>query len=166
MPLTIPRFLQARDLLSALIAPGNLNSTGAVDWSTAIEMSVRSTGTGTWKAFELNGNPALERFMPSDLGVANYQNEYEDFDFTIREITPVNGMGTLTLIATTADFVRVDYVYRPRNLSSGAGVRLVAVGARGTLRNSFTAGENTQELGIKPIGYGVWVGVSTASPPI
>jgi hypothetical protein len=166
MPLTIPRFLQARDLLSALVAPGNLNASGEIVFGTAIEMAVRATGTGTWKAFEFNGNPALERFTPSDLGVANYQNEYEDFDFTIREITPVNGMGTLTLIATTADFVRVDYIYRPRNLTTGAGTRLVAVGTRGTLRNGYTQGENTQELGIKPVGFGVWVGLSTATPPI
>lgn len=166
MPLTIPRYLQARDLLSALVAPGNLNSSGAIVWGTAVEMAVKAAGTGTWKAFELSGNPTLERFTPSDMGVANYQNEYEDYDFTIREITPVNGMGTLTLISTTADFVRVDYIYRPRNLSSGAGVRLVATGARGPLRNGYSQGENTQELTIKPVGYGVWVGASTDTPPI
>jgi hypothetical protein len=166
MPLTIPRFLQARDLLSALVAPGNLDASGAIVWGTAIEMAVKAAGTGTWKAFEFNGNPSLERFVPSDLGVANYQNEYEDFDFTIREITPPNGTGTLTLIATTADFVRVDYIYRPRNVGTGAGTRLVAVGARGNLRNGFSQGENTQELGIKPVGFGVWVGLSTSTPPI
>lgn len=166
MPLTIPRFLQARDLISALVAPGALNSSGAIVWGTAIEMSIKAAGTGTWKAFEFNGSANLEKFTPSDLGVANYQNEFEDFDFTVREITPVNGMGTLTLMATTTDFVRVDYIYRPRYLASGAGIRLVAVGARGTLRNGFSQGENTQELAIKPVGYGVWVGVSTDIPPI
>jgi hypothetical protein len=166
MPLTIPRYLQARDLLSALVAPGNLNTSGAIAWGTAVEMSIRSVGTGTWKAFEFNSNPNLASFTPSDMGVANYQNEMEDFDFTIREITPVNGMGTLTLIATTADFVRVDYIYRPRNLTSGAGVRLVVAGSRGNLRNGFSQGENTQELGIKPVSYGVWVGASTDTPPI
>lgn len=167
MPLTIPRYLQGRDLLTALISPGNLNSSGQIAWGSALEISVRgASGSGTWKAFELNGNPNLVNFTPSDMAVASYQNDLEDFDFTVREITPVNGMGTLTLIATTADFVRVDYVYRPRNLSTGAGTRLVAVGARGTLRNSFSQGENTQELSIKPVSYGVWVGVSTDVPPI
>lgn len=166
MPLTIPRYLQARDLLSALIAPGNLNSSGEIAWTTAVEMAIKSSGTGTWKAFDFNGNPNLVNFTPSDMGFANYQIEFEDFDFTIREITPVNGMGTLTLLATTADFVRVDYIYRARNLSSGAGVRLVAVGSRGPLRNSFSQGENIQEMTIKPVSYGLWVGASTSTPPI
>jgi len=165
MPLAIPRFLQARDLLSISAQGGTLGASG-ITWATAIEMSVAGAGTGTWKAFEFNGNPNLANFMASDLTVANYQIEFEDFDFTVREITPQNGMGTLTLLATTYDFMRFDYVYRPRHIASGAGVRLIAVGTRGPLNNPFTIGENVQALTLKPVGYGFWVGASTDTPPI
>lgn len=169
-----PSYLQARDLISALITPGNLNASGVIVWGTDIEMAIFAGGTGTWKAFELNNNPSLTNFMPSDMGVANYQNEYEDFDFTIRELTPVNGPGSLMFINGyhngTAyvgyDFVRVDYIYRPRYKTTGTGVRLVAVGTRGPVRHTYSQGENLQEMTLKPINYGVWVGLSSATPPI
>jgi len=166
MPLVKPNFLQARDLLSALIAGGNLDASGQIVWATAVEMAVKSAGTQTWKAFETNGNPNLVNFMASDQGAANYQNEFEDFTMTIRELTPVNGMGTLTALAGIYDYVRVDYIYRLRNLTTGAGVRLVAVGTRGALTNIYSQGENLQSLTIQPCGYGIWVGASTATPPI
>lgn len=170
MPLTVPRFLQARDLKTALVSGGTLGSSG-ITWGTGIEMSVRGSGTATWKAFEFSSQPSLTNFMSSDLGVANYQNEFEDFDFTAREITPVNGLGTLGVLCggtgTTAgyDYLRFEYTYRARELSSGNIYKLVIVGIRGPYRNGFTMGENTQEVTIKPISYGVWLGLSTDTSP-
>ncbi|WP_395089292.1 hypothetical protein [Armatimonas sp.] len=165
MPLLKPSFLQARDLLSATIQGGTMGS-GGITWSTAIEMSVAGAGTATWKAFEIQNNPNNVLFMPSDMGVANYQNEHEDFNFTVREITPQNGLGTLTAIAAAYDYARVVYNYRGRHLSTGASAKCVAVGARGGLRNGIAAGENVQELSLQPIGYGVWFGLSTDTAPI
>lgn len=165
MPLVIPRFVQARDLLSATVAGGTQGSDGTITWGTASELSVRNSGSGTFKAFEFSGDPQHERFMPSDLVVANYQIEFDDWNFTAREITPANGAGVLTTLWTTKDFLRFDYVYRPRNLVSGAGIRLVVVGTRAPIRIPFGAGENVQEVTIKPIGWPVYIGTSTDTPP-
>lgn len=166
MPLVIPRFLQARDLLSATASAGSLGTTtGTITWGTAVQMAVAGTGSGTWKACEFTGEPNLQLFMPSDLGVANYQNEFEDWTFVVREITPVNGAGVLTAMWAATDYFRFDYVYRARNLSTGAGTRLVVVGARGQLTNPFGPGENVQQVTIRPIGFPVYVGVSTDTPP-
>ena len=163
MPLVIPRYLQARDLLSASVSTGTMTTT--ITWATATELSLAGTGTGTWKAFEFTGNPQLAQFMPSDASVANYQNEFDDWEFTAREITPANGSGTFTAAWTTKDYFRFDYVYRPREIGTGAGTRLVVVGIRSTLKVPLSTGENVQEVTIRPIGWPVYVGLSTATPP-
>lgn len=165
MPIAIPSYLQAKDLLTATVTPGTQGSSG-ITWGTAVELSVAGAGTQTWKAFETTSDPNLEMFRASDQTVANYAIEYDDLTMIIRELIPRNGVGALAAIATAYDFIRVDYVYRPHWLSSGAGIRLVAIGVRGQFRIPYSSGENIQELTVRPVGYGIYVGTSTDSPPI
>lgn len=164
MPLVIPRFLQARDLYSFTVQAGTLGASG-ITWASATELAIASTGSGTFKAVEVGGNPSLEQFRASDLGAANYQNEYEDWTLTIREIIPTNGAGALGVLAATTDYVRVVAAYRPR-YSAGARNVLIAVGTRGTFNTTIQQGENLNVMTIQPIGYGIFIGLSTDVAPI
>lgn len=166
MSLAIPRFLQARDLIGAAVQGGTLNTSNAIDWGTAVEISLRgSGGLGTIKAYELSSNPSMATFMSSDMVVANNQVEYEDWELTVREIMPNDSMGALRQMALF-DYVRVSFAYRPRHWTTGAGARIIAVGARGQYQTGLAVGENVQSLVLKPIGWAIWTGLTTDTPPI
>lgn len=166
MPTTIPRYLQARNLLSLTLQAGSVASTGVVTWGTAIEYAIANTGTAGFDAFELRFGPQMDKFVPADTLVASYQIEHEDWTATLREITPQSSIGGVMTTFGGADYIRVLAKYGAPGAASSAQTMLVLIGVRETAQFGIGAGRNTQELNLRPCGYAVWVGAGNGSPTI
>jgi hypothetical protein len=160
-----PTGLQARDLYSMLISvPSAISSAGVITWTTGTEMAIASTGTGTWKAWELGRNPQMVSVMAGDMIVQNNQPEYVDWNVTIRELMLPTAQGVLEA-AASFDYVRFDLIYGLRGNATGRR-RIVGVGAGSNLREQQQLGENLIALDLVPIGWDLWFGAASGTPPI
>ncbi len=160
----IIQYLQARNLVQCVVAVTNPAANGDLVFGTGVDLS-KNGGTGTFKSLEVNGQPTSEMFRASDLTVANYQIEFDDWTATLTELTPANGSGVLTAATVNLDYVRIDAVYRQRGVTSG-GIRVVIVGVRDGQPFRIGDGQNTQSLGLKPCGFNIWTGLVSTAPPI
>lgn len=166
MSTTISRGLQARNLISCAIQSGTPNSSGVITWGTAIELSVADSGTLTFDAFELRLGPLLEKFVPSDTNVANYQIEHNDWTAVLREMTPQTSIGALMTVALGGDLVRIVAIYGAPGALAAAQTQVVVIGIRDATNFGIAAGRNVQELTIRPIGYNPFVDDAAATPTI
>ena len=170
MPTTIPRYLQARNLLYAKIQGGTVASNGDLTWTTAVDLSLAGAGVRSFKSFVFNSNPVRENLRPSDFGVANYQIEYEDWTATLSEIIPNNGFGAINLLAGGSgatpgyDYFRFDVAYKAPGQTNG--MRVVIIGVRGENPSTIQAGENVSSLTIYPASYSIWQGATNGTPTI
>lgn len=158
--------VQARDLVSAVISiPTSITAAGVITWTAGSELAIAGAGSGTWKALEFSADPTQALFMPGDAGVANYQIEYDDFNFTIREVLLSHATSVLQAAMFAADYIRGDFVYGPRGFTTNRQ-RIVVVGNRGSYRQTLQQGENLGELTCRPLGSTIWMGPAASSPPI
>lgn len=163
MPITIPQFLQARDIIDMNVSAGTPNASGVVTFGTAVDLSVAG-GAATFKALEISLDPAHLKVHASGLVVPNYVVEEDDFTVTIREVIPANGEGNLLALAYAHDYIRVGVLYRPHWAATG-GTQLVVAGVRGTLQTGIQMGENVASLTLRPAAQAFWAGNSAATPP-
>jgi hypothetical protein len=164
MPTTIPRYLQARNLLFAKIQGGTVASDGTPTWTTAVDISLAGGTTRSFKAFQFSSAPVRENLRPSDFGVANYQIEYEDWTATLSEIIPSNGFGAINVLTNGYDYFRFDVAYKAPGQTNG--MRFVIIGVRGENPSTIQAGENTASLTIYPSSYNIWQGATNDTPTI
>lgn len=166
MPTTIPRYLQARNLLSLAIQGSTISAAGVITWGTAIELSVANAGVNGFDAFELRQGPQMEKFVPADTAVAAYQIEHEDWTATVRELTRQADIGATMTVFGSSDYVRVTAKYGSPGALAAAQTQVVLIGIRETEQFGIGAGRNTQEITLRPCGYAIWVGAGNGSPSI
>ncbi len=163
---TILQTLQARNLVSLTIGGGTIatDGSGTVTWGTPIEVSVATSGgTKEFESLTWSIDPDLLMDAPSDLPVASYIIDRDDFTVTLTLKELSSGPGTIMTVASTSDVIRLVAVYRPRGGSSG-GTCVSIIGERGNASGMLGIGKNTASFTIRPFGNELFVGPVASNP--
>ncbi len=152
MPASLAQYLQARNIISCNVKPGTIATDSTFTWGTAVEM----VGLKVFGGIDWTTDADLVNFKPVDQLWANYSPDGYDATFRLQELLPNNGIGNLYGMASTADYVRVEALFRARGLSSG-GVYLAFYGAVGPNDGGLNAGRNEGSLLLRPAGAGVYI---------
>lgn len=159
MAVTINELLQARHLVSLLVAGGNPNSSGVITFAGSTDIA-SAGGIKTFHALRFNSRSVLEMIKPSDQLWANYQVAGYDADVVVSEKIPANGAGALATLTQQYDFMSVIGLYRQRGASSG-GIYVGFWGVVEPLESGIgDAAPNVASVTVRPAGAGIYIGTT------
>lgn len=132
---------------------------------------VATVGTGVdykslaiWDSCEVSLTPNLIEIHPGDAEWMNNVPGVRDFDITLTDIVKANGQSQNILLASSYDYVRVEFQPRARGGAAYSGYTFVAIGTLGGVSWSYSEQSSRARVSLKPCSVAPFYG--TGTPPI
>ena len=157
MSTSIAQFLQPFNLRALNIYGSNVSSTGTLTWGTAVDIC-SAAGLATFEQVRFRTEALLEMIKASDHSWNNYLIGGYDFDMTVMEVIPDNGVGALVDMSYASTHMKAVASYG--RLGSSSLIYVGAFGPVGPVEFGIQAGKNVASLTIKPAGTALYIGTS------